>query len=145
MWRCIKPWEPGVYEWMGVRFREESRYQHPYEEYLYSKLNSRCKSDKSMQQMEDMINKLQSRKSWFRWSLFNNAASKRLPTWKFQLVNSKNQLVGKIGGCWTPSSIEGADHCRWHNAKNTNYPRYISEAHSLHTWNKIHKFQSTKR
>lgn len=131
MWRCIKPWDPDVYVQMGVRFREQSRHQHPfYQEYLYSKLYSRCKSDKPTHQMEARKNKPQSGKPWFRWwdlcSIMLPA--KDSPRGRFSLWTQKTN-VGKIGGCWTPSSIEGADHCWWHNSKNTNYPWYMSEAH----------------
>jgi hypothetical protein len=103
MWRCIKPWDPGIHAWIGDQFREESRHQHSfYKHHLYSKLPSRCKSDKPMQQLEDRINKPQSGKSWFRWwDLCSIMQQARLPRQKVLVVNSENQSVAKIEGCWT--------------------------------------------
>jgi len=100
MWRCIKPWDPDVYVRMGVRFREESSHQHPfYQEYLYSNLYSRCKSDKPMQQMEDRIDKLQTRKSWFRWWDLCSIMllAKDSPPRRFSSWTQKTNQSGKLG------------------------------------------------
>lgn len=78
-------------------------------------------------------------------SLFNNAAGKRLPTQKVQLVNSENQSVRKTGGVEPHPALKGL------TTDDDTMPRIqtildisLKHTHCIHGIT-VHKFQSTKR